>query len=331
VDEIDPDWVDNDYKRDFFPVFVEGSCVDRHLYTIYTQADMTVLWYRKDWFAAEKIEPPVTWDELAWVTQYFQREEIRQRYGLGPHALAFPAGLKAGETTTYVLLPFLWSAGADVLKDGRVVLDSEAAVKAVGFLYDLVHRYHVAPADIIGYDWNSAPKMFARSQVALAFGGSYESAFIKTAAGWSDEEFRSNVGFVPIPAGDNGRQSTNAGGMGYAIYRQAKLPELALEILKIATGRRLMREFCLSTDQNPTRMSVYEELDPEGREKDWFLLRTSDMLDRAKMRPVIPEYAMVSQQLQAMLENAVSSRLSVKEAVKRAAEIIGAITGLPQA
>jgi multiple sugar transport system substrate-binding protein len=330
LEEIDPDWVDNDYRKDFFPVFVEGSCVGSHLYTIYTQADMAVLWYRKDWFNAERIKPPATWDELAWVAQYFQRDEIRQRYGLGPNALAFPAGLKAGETTTYLLLPFLWSAGADVFQDGKVGLDSEAARKAVGFLCDLVHRYHVAPTEITGYDWNSAPKMFARRQVALALGGSYESAFIKEVAGWSDEEFRSLVGFEPIPAGVNGRQITNAGGMGYAIFRQAKLPELALEILKIATGRSLMKEFCLSTDQNPTRMSVYGELDPEKREKDWFLLQTSRMLDRARMRPVIPEYAMVSQQLQAMLENAVSARMSVGEAVKKAAEIIGAIIGWPQ-
>jgi multiple sugar transport system substrate-binding protein len=331
IDEIDPDWVEVDYRNDFFPVFIDGSSMNDHLYTIYTQADMTVLWYRRDWFEAEKITPPGTWDELAWVAQYFQREEIRQRYGLGPHALAFPAGLKAGETTTYLLLPFLWSTGADVLQDGRVVLDSEAARRAVGFLYDLVHRYHVAPMDIVGFDWNSAPKLFARQQVALALGGSYESAFIKEIAGWSDEQFHATVGFIPVPAGDNGQRSTNAGGMGYAIYRQAKQPELALEILKIATGRELMKEFCLSTDQNPTRMSVYKQLDPENTEKDRFLLQTSEMFNRARMRPVIPEYAMVSQQLQAMLENAVSSRMTAEDAVKRAAEIIGAITGLPQA
>jgi len=331
IDEIDPDWVEADYRNDFFPVFVEGSSMNGHLYTIYTQADMTVLWYRRDWFEAEKIKPPRTWDELAWVAQYFQREEIRKRYALGPHALAFPAGLKAGETTTYLLLPFLWSTGADVLREGRVILNSEATRRAVGFLYDLVHRYHVAPADIVGFDWNSAPKLFARRQVSMALGGSYESAFIKELAGWSDEEFHSAVGFVPVPAGVNGQQSTNAGGMGYAIYRQARLPELSLEILKIATGRGLMKEFCLSTDQNPTRMSVYGELNPENTEKDRFLLQTSEMLEQARMRPVIPEYAMVSQQLQAMLENAVSSRMSVGEAVKRAAEIIGAITDLPLA
>ena len=118
--------------------------------------------------------------------------------------------------------------------------------------------------------------------------------------------------------------------MGYGIFRQAKLPEVALEILKIATGPKLMKEFCLSTDQNPTRISVYEELQPENDERQWFLCQTSEMLHRARMRPVIPEYAMVSQQLQAMLENAVSLRMSVDEAVEKAAEIISAITGLPQ-
>jgi DNA-binding transcriptional regulator YhcF (GntR family) len=34
LDEIDPDWVEREYRRDFFPVFVEGGCCDGHVYAI---------------------------------------------------------------------------------------------------------------------------------------------------------------------------------------------------------------------------------------------------------------------------------------------------------
>ena len=328
LDEVDLEWVESEYKQDFFPVFVEGGCCDGHLYAIHAQTDMTLIWYRKDWFEAEGMGPPATWNELVEVAQYFQRAEVRKRYGLGPHALAFPAGLKAGETATYQLLPFLWSTGGDVFADGKVALDSDAVRRAVAFLRDLVSRYHVASPEVTTYEWNRAPKLLAGEEVAMSIGGSYESALIQEVTGWDGDEFRARVGFVPIPAGPGGQQTTSAGGMSYAIYRQAKQPELALEILKIATSPELMKEFCLATGQNPPRISVYQALDPE---RDWFLYQTSTMLYSARVRPLTPEYAKVSEQLRAMIENAVSNQMAVGEAVRRAAEIISAITGLPQA
>jgi multiple sugar transport system substrate-binding protein len=326
LDEIDPQWVESEYKRDFFPVFVEGSCCDGRLYAIHAQTDMALIWFRQDWFKAEGIGPPSTWDELIEVAKHFQQSEVRRQYGLGPYALAFPAGLKAGETTTYQLLPFLWSTGGDVFADGRVALDSDAARRAIGFLEDLVSRYHVVPPEVTTYEWNRAPRLFAGGEVAMSIGGSYESALIREVAGWDDDEFRARVGFVPIPAGPGGQQTTTAGGMSYAIYQQAKEPELALEILKVATSPELMKEFCLATGQNPPRISVYKALDPE---RDWFLYQTSKMLYSARVRPLTPEYARVSEQLRAMIENAISGQMTVDEAVRKAAEIISALTDRP--
>jgi len=326
LDEIDPQWVESDYRRDFFPVFVEGNCCDGHLYAIHAQTDMALIWYRQDWFEAEGMRPPATWDELIEAAQHFQRAEVRERYGLGPYALAFPAGLKAGETITYQLLPFLWSTGGDVFADGKVALDSDAARRAVAFLKDLVSRYHVAPPEVTTYEWNRAPKLFAGGQVAMSIGSSYESALIKEVTGWDDDEFRARARFVPIPAGPGGQQTTTAGGMSYAIYRQAREPELALEILKITTSPELMKEFCLATGQNPPRISVYKALDPD---RDWFLYRTSKMLYSARVRPLTPEYARVSEQLRAMIENAISGQMTVDEAVRKAAEIISALTDRP--
>lgn len=323
LDEIDPEWVESEYKRDFFPIFVEGNRCDGHLYAIHAQTDMALVWYRKDWLQAEEMRPPSTWDELIEVAQHFQRADVRKRYGLGPYPLVFPAGLKAGETTTYQLLSFLWSGGGDVFSDGKVVLDSSAAKRAVKFLRDLVTHYHVAPAEVTTYEWNKAPKLFAKGEVAMSIGGSYESALIKEVAGWDDDHFRAKVGFVPIPAGPGGQQTTTAGGMSYAIYQQAEEPELALEILKIATGPKLMKESCLTTGHNPSRISVYESLDPE---RDWFLSQISEMLYSARIRPLTPEYVRVSEQLRIMIENAISDHMTVDEAVGKAAEIISVLT-----
>jgi maltose-binding protein MalE len=64
-------------------------------------------------------------------------------------------------------------------------------------------------------------------------------------------------------------------------------------------------------------------------EESPFLSTTAAMLEHAVVRPMIPSYARVSAQLQAMLEAVLTGRLDARHAVARAADMIGAITGLP--
>lgn len=325
-DEIDSQWVQNDYNKDFYPVFVAGDSYSDKPYAIHTQTDMAVVWYRKDWFQAEGLEAPETWEDLKELSQHFASDATQERYGHS-QSISFPAGLKAGEATTYQIMPFLWSNGADVFSGDSIVLDSPKTRQALAFLVDLVTD-GFASRQVIANEWDRSMKLLATGRVAMSVGGSYENAMIKQTAGWSNAEFNQKIGFVPIPAGPNGVSATTAGGMAYSIFEQSENPELALEILKLATGPELMKEFVAATGQNSPRISVAESLDPAEHE---FLVETGAFLYNAKARPVIPEYAKVSQQIQKMVENAVSGNMSVEQAVSKAANDISVITGLPVA
>ncbi|NJJ39549.1 extracellular solute-binding protein [Paenibacillus apii] len=325
LDSIDPDWVENDFKKDFYPVFVGGDSYEGKPYAIRSQTDMALIWFRKDWFSQEGIQPPKTWDELMAAAKHFSQKDVQAKYG-NSQGIAFPGGMKAGETTTSLLMPFFWSSGADVFKDGKVVLDSTESKAAVQFLTDLVGE-KASTKEVISYEWDRATKLLATGKVALSVGGSYEYAMIKNTTGWSDDEMKEKLGFVPIPAGGSGKVATSAGGMDYVIYEQAKQPELAMEILKIVTGPELMKEFVVDTAQNSPRISVTEGLD---KDKDWFLAETGKFLYDANVRPVIPEYAKVSEQIQKMIESAVSGKTPADQAVTEAAKAISDVTGLPQ-
>ncbi|MEA1963944.1 MAG: extracellular solute-binding protein [Candidatus Aerophobetes bacterium] len=318
LNEINTKWVENNFKKDFFPVFIKQNSYKGQVYGIQPESDMALVWYRKDWFKAESLNPPRTWDELTEVAKYFKQEKVRKKYNLACYPLAFPAGLKAGETTSYCLLSFLWSAGHNVFPEGKVVLGEEV-FRVLRFFKNLVQKYKLASSHIVSYEWDQAPKLLAKGRVAISIGGSYEKILIQKAAGWNDEEFREKVGFVLIPSGPGGTQATICGGMTWTIFRQSKHPQLALELLKIATDQKLMGEFCRETGQNPPRISAANFL---NLEKNWFLYETSKFLRKARTRPAIPEYAKVSEQLQIMTENVVSCRMSIKEAVKKALEII---------
>ena len=326
LDAIDPDLVAG-AAADLLPPLRAENSHHGQLHALPAEADLALVWYRKDWFAAEGLLPPRTWDEWTACARHFQRAAVRDRYGLGPHPLAFAGGRAAGETTTYQLLPVLWAGGADVIADHEVVLNEPAAHRAVAFVSDLVRTHRVAAPGVVEAPWNGPALSFAAGTVAMAIGGSYEGALIRAAAGWDETEFRERVGLVPIPAGPAGSPASLVGGMSYAIYRQSRQPLLALRLVARATSAEVVGEFCARTGQNPPTTSATRRL---AAERETFLHATAELIDHARARWPLVEYARVSHQIGRMFESAIQGELAPDEAVARAAAVISGITGFPE-
>jgi ABC-type glycerol-3-phosphate transport system substrate-binding protein len=319
--------VTNALTADLVPPLLAENSVRGELYAMPADADFALLWYRKDWFDAEELSPPGTWDELVRCARHFQRASVRDRYELGLYPLTFAGGAEAGETTAYQLLPILWSAGADVIANHQVVLNSPAARNAVTFVANLVRRHGIASRNVASSSWNGPALAFAAGSVAMALGGSYEGALIRAAAGWDETEFLRRVGFVPVPAGPNGEQATVLGGLSYAIFRQSFQPARALELLERASRPEVLRTFCVRTGQNPPTISASQAL---MAETEPFLHATAQLFRFARPRWPIAEYARVSVQLARMFESVILGESEPDEAVARASAVIAGITGLPE-
>ena len=297
------------------------------LFAVAADADFTLLWYRRDWFENESIDPPETWGEWLAAARYFQRSAVRERYALGAFPLAFSGGEEAGEATTYGLLPILWSAGAEAFADQEVVLHSPEAEAAVEFVSGLVRKHRVASPDVVTMSWNGPALAFAAGSVAMALGGSYEAPLIRVASGWSEEEFHAKAGFLPIPAGPKGQRATVLGGLSYAVYRQSERPDLAFELIERANRPHILTEFCKRTGQNPPTVSATRAL---AAGADPYLHATAQFFAHARSRWPIPEYTRVSFQFRRMFESAIRGELEPAAAVARAATVIAGITGLPE-
>jgi ABC-type glycerol-3-phosphate transport system substrate-binding protein len=319
LDEADPEWYENDYKKDFFPVFQQGDIFGGHLWGVRTQTDMAVLWYRKDWLSQEKMAAPETWSDLVRVAQHFQKENVQARYENSEFPLAMPLGQKARETLVYQLLPLFWSNGGDVIGDGELLLDSKRNVETLQFLKDLVDVHGIVSPEATVFEWNRAMKLFGTGKAVMAFGGTYEKRMIQEVSGWDDQEFRTRAGYALIPAGTGGEPSTTAGGMCYVVYERSPHKELAMEIVKRATSPPIMKKFLLETYQHPPRISIAESLDETDHP---FLAETAKYLYMAKTRPNFPAYSRLSDALQEMIELTVRGTLEPSEAVARTAEKI---------
>lgn len=327
LDEVDPAWLQNSGST-LVPVALAANQYEDHLYGMPISTDVSVLWYRRDWLEEEELPPPRTWDELVVLGHHFQDPEVRKRYDLGEHPLVFVGGRQGGETTTHQMLPFLWSTGGDLISGNRVVLDSPGSHHALTYLKGLIHEHGIAAPDVINYAWNQAAQVFAEEKAAFAIGGSYESFFIQRVAGWDDTAFKERVGFVPIPAGLEGQSAVLAGGMSYVVYRQSRAPKQALALLEMTGSPEVLKPFSLRTGHIPPRIPVLEELKPE---EDGFVARTIPLIEIARARPIIPEYAQVSKQFQALIEDCLSGKREVSEAVSLTSERVSAITGFPVA
>ncbi len=312
---------------DLLPTLRSQSVFRGDVYAIPGDADFALLWYRKDWFASENLNPPHSWDEWLVCLRHFQKPIVRHRYALGPHAIAFAGGGEAGEATTYQLLPVLWSAGAGVISNHEVVLNSRGSRDAVAFVAELVRKHGVAGRDVVMTPWNGPALAFAAGSVAMSIGGSYENRIIRAAAGWDEQEFISKVGFLPIPAGPGGTPATVHGGLSYTIYSQSRRAELALQLLARAGRPDIVKEFCSQTGQNPATITGTRALE---REREPFLSETAKLYEYARPRWPIHEYTRVSLQLQRMFESAILGELEPNDAVARAATVIAGITGRPE-
>lgn len=322
--EIDPEAAAA-IAGELLPPLRDESVIDGALFALPAETDFAVLWYRKDWFAAEGIAPPATWDDWLAALARFRTSAARRAWGLGPHPLAFAGGVSAEEATTFQLLGVLWSAGGDVIAGNEVVLDSPAARLAVDFVARLVHD-RLAPVTVTGAPANGAALAFASGAVAMALGGSYESGLILEAAGWSEAEFAARAGFVPIPAGPGGAPATVLGGLSYVISRQSRQPRLAIELLRRTLEPDLALAGARRSRQNPATRCATARLTAAS---DPFMHQAAGLLTHARPRWRMPEYARVSDQIAAMFERVILGEATTAEAITEAAVAIGGITGLP--
>lgn len=317
LEELDPAWFDTEFRTDFLPPFVDALSIDGQVYGVPEEGNVSGIWYRRD---ALDDAPPATWEELLEVG----REIVAA--GRHPVPMAMPGGSRAGETTTYCLLGLLASNGVGVLRDGTVTLDTGATVDALRFVRTLVEEGIVLAASVAA-DWDQPIRDLASGRAAISAGGSYEASVLAEALRVPLDRLGEHVVFAPFPAGPEGEPASVLGAMAYVVFRQSRQPKRALEVVQHVMATELLARRASSQPTIPPRRSTIELVAEESA----FVADTARLLERAWLRPRTESYHLVSSQLQTMLEAVITGRLGPAAATERAAEMIGAITGLPVA
>jgi multiple sugar transport system substrate-binding protein len=317
LEELHEAWVLQEHEVDFLEPLVRSNRYEGRTYGVSPFADASGLWYSRDRLESLRLGPPGTWAELRAAGHALIEDGL-------PGPLVMPGGGMAGETTTYCLIAVLASNAAHVLDQEGVSLSSRATAQALRFLRRLIEE-RIVPSEVVGYGWDHAVRLLAEGRAALSLGGIYEGQTLAEALGVHHHEVWDHFGFTRVPAGPKGSPASVAGGMMFAIFRQAVQPRLAMQLLQRAVEPDALARVARSTGRIPSRRSAIELVASDLP----FLSEVAQIIELAVARPWMPAYPRVSVQLQTMLEAVLTGRLGPAAAAQRTAEMIGAITGLP--
>jgi multiple sugar transport system substrate-binding protein len=274
-------------RKDLLTADAKASTYQGRLYRIPAFTDAGLLYYRTDLVP----DPPRTFEQLMDLSS---RLKTKDRWGF-----LWQGKQYEGLVTDY--LEILWGYGGEwITEDRRVLLDHPEAVEALRFLTNTVGT--VSPPGVTTYAEEETRNLFQSGQAVFLRNWFYVRNLIES----SQNPVRGHVGIVPMVHAPGKSSAATLGGWGFGISRRSPYPDVAWQFIEFVTAPEQLRLVYQRAGRIPARNST---LPTEFRE----------ILDHARMRPGIPEYAQASDILQRWLSAALTGRSSPEDALRNAA------------
>lgn len=292
--ELDPNVVQADK---FYSSLIEAFTQDGKLYAVSKDYSTLALYYNKKWVSADEI--PAT------------QEELYSAEFLGKIQAKLPEDVIA---LTYIqdmarILDIMEIDGTEVVKDGNLSnLASPAIINNMKTMFDAaVAKRVLTPADL-GMGWNG--EAFGNERCAMMIEGNWVYGTLKQE--FPDVDF----GIVEIPT-YKGKKTTMVYTVGYAIGKDAKEPEAALEFIKFATGPKGMKTWCSGAGVLPSRSDVATDM---GVDKDPYLAPHIAGANYAKPWQKGNSISIINREFQNYFNSAVKGEMTLEEVMRKAEE-----------
>lgn len=207
-----------------------------------------VVYYNRDWFRRAGLpDPSPQWDWETFVSVARRLTDDTDGDGRPDRF-----GVSFYSRPPLFWLPFVWSAGGDLLDPAmrRVTLGQPAALAGLQFYADLRHRWHVAPRKVDS-GGVSMSELFLQQRVAMLISGR-----------WSVPVFREQARFdwdvVPLPVGPSGQSRVGIDASGYAVSAHTPHPDAALALVWFLSSRDAIAAVAESGLIVPARPDVAE-------------------------------------------------------------------------
>jgi multiple sugar transport system substrate-binding protein len=189
-------------------------------------------------------------------------------------------------------------------------VDEPAGVAALKALVDAVHADGISPAAALNYQEEEARRAFQDGRAVFMRNWPYAWGLLQA----EGSPVRGKVGVVPMVHGPGGESAAALGGWGFGVSAFSRHPEEAWRFAAFHARKDIQRLAYERAGSLPARRDLFDE-EPE-------LPRFLPALKAARPRPLLPNYARVSDALQLHVSAALSLQETPEAALKAAAEEI---------
>jgi multiple sugar transport system substrate-binding protein len=289
-------------RDEFFKGPIEAVTIEGRVYAIPWFIDAGLLYYRKDLLKQHSFQPPSTWSQLVRIA-YDIRKHQSDLYGYIWQG-------KQYEGLVCNVLEFLWSNGGEVLRNGKVVIDSPQNREALKVMVDLVRRYRTTPDLVTTLTEESSREIFGRGKAIFMRNWPYAWRLLEQ----DGSPVKGKVGITVLPHFRRNRSAATLGGWQLAVNKHSKHPQAAEQFVAFMTSAKAQKHLGLTVGFQPTRKALYE--DPELLAAQPALAELYKIFETARPRPVSPYYVLLSQAMQSEFSAALAGVKTPDEALR---------------
>ena len=308
-------WLNNSaIKAEIDPAMFNSMELDNQILSIPFATNNAAVFYRPSLFTQAGITAaPQTWSELKQVAQKLTIDKNNDDR-LDQHGIFLSLG--KGEWNVFTWLPFIYSAGGDLLAEGKPNLINDGAIAALEFGADLVQSgVAVLSPPERGYEIDD----FIAGKVAMQITGPWTLAQLKAT------QVDYDVFAIPIAQ----QPAAVIGGENLFVFKTTPTREQAsLRFLEYVLSEEFQTTWALKTGYLPVNIKsqqseAYQDFVAENPVIKVFL----EQMQWAKSRPIIPQYNRLSENLGRAIEASLLGKQTPEEALKRSQQRLELVFG----
>jgi multiple sugar transport system substrate-binding protein len=292
-------------REEFLPHAVEAVTLEGRVYAVPWFLDVGLLYYRTDLVP----RAPKTYAEL--------RDFARAAMQRDARVAGFLWQGRQYEGLNCNVFEAVWGHGGELLRDGRIALDTGEAKAALGWLRETIES-GLSPRSVISSGEEETRRAFQDGRALFLRNWPYVWAEVQQPG----SAVRGKVGFAPLPSATGEPGPGTLGGWQLAVNARspAARRRAAERLVAFLTSHEAALELALHYSRIPARRLAYE--DPRLRRDAPFIAALLPIALAARPRPVTPYYALASDSIQGELSAAVAGLRTPAEALSRAQRIV---------
>jgi multiple sugar transport system substrate-binding protein len=297
-------------KQEIDPTLFESMEFKSKIWSVPFATNNVGVFYRKSLLEAAGIkELPKTWQEFRSVAKKLTRDTNGDGK-IDQHGMFLPLG--KGEFSVFTWLPFMWSAGGELVSgeareaSGVELVNNKGASSALQFWRDLIDD---GSAILSGPERGYETDNFVAGKVAMQLTGPWTLTYLA-------KDVKGDFGVFPIPVSQ--RPATSIGGENLFIFKTTpERQNAAFTFAEYAMSEEFQTEMALGTGYLPINLKSrksekYQKFLQEQPTVKVFL----EQAKSGRARPIFPGYTRVSENVGRAIEAVLLGKSSPQEALK---------------